>query len=170
MNKYALKCKYARFSPHILMGQNLNIFGLRAMIFGPKDMLKHCWSQNPEERPSFDKIVNDLKNNEAFITESTDDGEFLDYVDFIDNYESTFGSLDQLIHLADFIKIRGRRKTNRRQTVQVKPTQMPVDQEKKARRNTLLKMETTDKSNDNDSEIEKNNKQIVKKAIKIKSR
>lgn len=55
-----------------------------------QQLIKKCWSQNPDERPTFEDIVNELKNNHDFITNSVEEDEFLDYVDLIDNYKTTF--------------------------------------------------------------------------------
>ena len=51
-----------------------------------------------------------LKTNEEFITELTDENEFYDYVDFIDNYKTTFDFSKRAICFADFIKVHGRNK------------------------------------------------------------
>ena len=57
-NKMCRDClvlNYRRFSPHISIGQNLNIYGLRAMIFGLKNML-NCERQIAHD--SFEKFKN----------------------------------------------------------------------------------------------------------------
>lgn len=33
-----------------------------------KDLIERCWSQNPEKRPTFSEIVEELRNNAGFIT------------------------------------------------------------------------------------------------------
>lgn len=75
-----------------------------------KELIERCWFQDPDERPSFDQIVDELKNNHEFITELIDESEFLDYVDYIDNYKSSFNKSNQLIHFDEFIKVHGRKK------------------------------------------------------------
>lgn len=55
-----------------------------------RNLIEKCWSQNPDDRPSFDSIVDELKNNSEFITELVNESEFIDYVDFIDNYTKYF--------------------------------------------------------------------------------
>ena len=55
-----------------------------------KELNTKCWSGNPEERPTFDEIVDILKNNEEFIIDGVDKDEFLDYVDLIESSERSF--------------------------------------------------------------------------------
>ena len=50
-----------------------------------KDLIESCWSNDPEQRPTFDEIVENLKNNPDFITNTVDHNEFYDYVDYIDS-------------------------------------------------------------------------------------
>lgn len=55
-----------------------------------KNLITKCWSQNEKERPSFDEIVHWLENEKEFITDSVDEDEFLDYVQFIKSQGKTF--------------------------------------------------------------------------------
>ncbi|KAK8892970.1 hypothetical protein M9Y10_030224 [Tritrichomonas musculus] len=75
-----------------------------------RDLIQRCWSQKPEERPSFVTICEELKNNKEFITEMIDSVEFEDYVDFIDMSQSTFNVSDRVIRFADFVKSRARKR------------------------------------------------------------
>ncbi|KAK8839971.1 hypothetical protein M9Y10_031688 [Tritrichomonas musculus] len=45
-----------------------------------QDLIESCWSENPEERPTFNDIVNNLKTNLDFIKEGINKEEFLDYI------------------------------------------------------------------------------------------
>lgn len=68
-------------------------------------LISSCLDQSPEEKLTFDEIVNDeLKNNESFITDSIDESNFLDFLDFIDNYQSTFYIYKKHVLFDDFIK------------------------------------------------------------------
>lgn len=49
-----------------------------------KRLIQICWSQDPNERPSFEIIVSLLKTNEGFITEKIDKKEYLQYVSSIE--------------------------------------------------------------------------------------
>lgn len=53
-------------------------------------LIRRCWSHDPNERPSFEEIVKELESNEAFITESIDEDEYFDYIDFIRECSSSF--------------------------------------------------------------------------------
>ena len=48
--------------------------------------------------------MDELKNKDDFITELVDKTEFEDYIDFIDEYQTTFNSSNRIIHFADFIE------------------------------------------------------------------
>lgn len=55
-----------------------------------KDLIESCWQENPDKRPTFNEILDTLKTDKGFITEGINEKEFLDYVDLVDNYETTF--------------------------------------------------------------------------------
>lgn len=69
-----------------------------------RNLIERCWSQNPSERPSFESIVDELKNNDSFINDSVDKFTFLDYVDYLDNYQSTFNLCKKHITFDDFTR------------------------------------------------------------------
>ena len=50
-----------------------------------KELIEKCWSGNPEDRPTFDEIVEELKNDPSFITKEVDKDRFLKYQQFIEN-------------------------------------------------------------------------------------
>lgn len=50
-----------------------------------KQLIEDCWHHVPENRPSFQNILERLRNNPEFITENVDENEFLDYVEMLDN-------------------------------------------------------------------------------------
>ncbi|KAK8854144.1 hypothetical protein M9Y10_016701 [Tritrichomonas musculus] len=55
-----------------------------------QNLIKRCWSQEPSERPTFSEILSELKDNPDYIIKGIDKYEFLDYIDYIDSYHSTF--------------------------------------------------------------------------------
>ncbi|KAK8871844.1 hypothetical protein M9Y10_007587 [Tritrichomonas musculus] len=57
-----------------------------------RNLIETCWSNNPKERPTFDEIVELLQTDPEFITECVDEGEFIDYIDFIDESISKYDS------------------------------------------------------------------------------
>lgn len=60
--------------------------------------------KNPEERPTFDDIVIELRENRGFITNLVDENEFLSYVDYVDHYNVTFDSTKRIISFENFEK------------------------------------------------------------------
>lgn len=51
-----------------------------------KNLIEECWSKNPDDRPSFDEIVKRLKNDHNFITCNIEEDEYIEYIDFIDQF------------------------------------------------------------------------------------
>lgn len=45
-----------------------------------QDLITKCWSQDPNQRPTFNEIVQILKTNDDFITDGVDKNEFNDYI------------------------------------------------------------------------------------------
>lgn len=68
------------------------------------DLIKKCWSQEPEERPTFDQILTDLRSNSEFITEKVDKSDFLDYIECTDKYPISFDFMKNKIKFEDFLK------------------------------------------------------------------
>lgn len=50
-----------------------------------KSLIEQCWSQNPNERPTFAQIIEELQSDK-FITPTIDESEFNEYLDYINNY------------------------------------------------------------------------------------
>ena len=48
-----------------------------------RDLIQICWDQNPKKRPFFDDIVDIIENKHDFITDSIDEVEFFEYVNFL---------------------------------------------------------------------------------------
>ena len=49
-----------------------------------KELIVKCWSQNPDERPSFDQIFHQLKFDNSFITDNINVDDFNRFEDFIE--------------------------------------------------------------------------------------
>ena len=48
-----------------------------------QNLISSCWEQNPNERPDFITILNELKNNKQFITNKINKTEYLSYANYI---------------------------------------------------------------------------------------
>lgn len=69
-----------------------------------KDLIESCWSSNPEDRPSFDEIVEKLRNDSGFITPEVDKDDFYDFIEYIDQYPTTFNSEKNVVSIDEFVK------------------------------------------------------------------
>ena len=50
-----------------------------------KNLIEDCWAHNPDDRPSFDEIVQRLRSDSKFIEEaSVDENEFLIFAEAVD--------------------------------------------------------------------------------------
>ena len=52
-------------------------------------LIQQCWSQNQNERPSFDEIVNKLETSRGFLTAFVDEDEYFKYVKYVKEYSTT---------------------------------------------------------------------------------
>lgn len=57
-----------------------------------RKLIEDCWSPEASKRPTFEEIVQDVKSNDGYITEMVEKDEFMYYVDYIENFESTLNS------------------------------------------------------------------------------
>ena len=48
-----------------------------------QELIENCWNQNPQERPTFDEIVDVMKNNPEFIIGKVDEHLFKEYIEYI---------------------------------------------------------------------------------------
>lgn len=71
-----------------------------------KKLIEQCWSENPNERPTFDSIVHQLKNNPEFITEKVNKEEFYNYVKLIDESSNSIEQGKHIQQIDDLIKSR----------------------------------------------------------------
>ena len=143
-----------------------------------KELNTKCWSGNPEERPTFDEIVDILKNNEEFITENVDENEYFQYIDYIKEYKKSFDKKKKIISISDFMIS----KSITLKTIDVdfeKTSQMKESKHKSDSKNTkikksdnsLTKSKKIDKKSSasipkhNETEIIDDNKSIRRKSI-----
>lgn len=69
-----------------------------------KDLIDRCWSQEPLKRPTFDQIVEELRSNPDFITDLVDEGQYMIYIDYIDECKSTFEGGKQVLTFNEFYR------------------------------------------------------------------
>ncbi|KAK8857583.1 hypothetical protein M9Y10_015988 [Tritrichomonas musculus] len=74
-----------------------------------KNLIEKCWSQDPSIRPSFDEIVKELKSDSGFITDLVDEGQYQDYIDYIDEYKVTFDKEKKMLSFDEFVKSKNKK-------------------------------------------------------------
>ena len=68
-------------------------------------LIEKCWSPNPNDRPTFDEIVSELKNNSQYITKEVDENEFKNYVNFIENSQISFDEEKVIDEMDDIFEL-----------------------------------------------------------------
>ena len=66
-------------------------------------LIEQCWSQNPEDRPSFEYIANELKMNTEFITDQIDKEEYFNYIKSIEESPISYKKSDINPYFEDYI-------------------------------------------------------------------
>ncbi|KAK8843878.1 hypothetical protein M9Y10_024956 [Tritrichomonas musculus] len=74
----------------------------RAINDSYKNLIEKCWSQNPDDRPTFDIITKLLRMDQSFITDSIDKTEYENYINYIDEYQSVYEKSQKSISIEDF--------------------------------------------------------------------
>ena len=69
-----------------------------------RKLIEICWSQEANDRPTFEDIANILKTDKGFITEKINEDAYYEYVNYIDSSRSEFYSNKRVIQLDDLIK------------------------------------------------------------------
>lgn len=96
------KCTLKTLILHLSKGERPEIDSTMPDVY--RSLIERCWCQKPSDRPSFESIVNDLRDNPDFITDMVDESEFIDYIDFIDAYDTTYDSKKRILTYEEFIK------------------------------------------------------------------
>lgn len=71
-----------------------------------KNLIEKCWSHDPQDRPTFDEILDILKNNHDFINDQDDSEEFHKYIEFINSSKTLFDEKKRAHHLDHIINTR----------------------------------------------------------------
>ncbi|KAK8891099.1 hypothetical protein M9Y10_028304 [Tritrichomonas musculus] len=53
-----------------------------------RDLIEKCWSENPDDRPSGEDIVDILKTNTSFLTEKVDKEKYFNYIKYIESMKT----------------------------------------------------------------------------------
>ncbi|KAK8845713.1 hypothetical protein M9Y10_020631 [Tritrichomonas musculus] len=72
-----------------------------------QELIKQCWSSNPEERPNFSDIMDLLKDYSKFILDKVDMKEYSHYIN-IDHYILKEGSKKHMMQLLEFVIIQAK--------------------------------------------------------------
>ncbi|KAK8871873.1 hypothetical protein M9Y10_007618 [Tritrichomonas musculus] len=64
-----------------------------------RNMIEKCWSYDPRDRPTFQQIVDSLKTDNGFITQTVDKDEFMEYVENDELYKNEFYDDNQIVKL-----------------------------------------------------------------------
>lgn len=59
-----------------------------------KDLINDCWSNNKDERPSFEEIVQKLEQNDDFIFEGADEEKVRDYIEHSKKFNNSYCSVN----------------------------------------------------------------------------
>ena len=92
-------CDYFGLMTNVLNGIRPEIVAIPDCY---KNLIEKCWDQNPSNRPTFDQIVSELKNNEEFITDLVEEDDYMQYAEYIEKYKTSFDSKNH-INITDFI-------------------------------------------------------------------
>ena len=71
-------------------------------------LIEKCWSHDPKDRPTFDEIVNDLEKDPGFIIETVDEDDYRFFIEYINEYKTTFIERNELITFEEFNQSRNR--------------------------------------------------------------
>ena len=69
-----------------------------------KNLIERCWAQEQSDRPTFEQIVDEMKNDNGFITDLIDEADFINYVDYIDDCQISFEKGKKIVSIDEFIK------------------------------------------------------------------
>lgn len=63
-----------------------------------RQLIEKCWLFDPNQRPTFDEIINELKTNHDFITNEIDIQKYQKSINFIDESEISFNPSNKIRH------------------------------------------------------------------------
>lgn len=66
-------------------------------------LIQSCWAEQPNDRPTFKYIAEQLKNDPSFLLDGVVKEDYYSYIDFLEKSQISFDSTRKIIHLSDFI-------------------------------------------------------------------
>ena len=101
------KCNFPELISNLTKGKRPEIGDFVPESY--KKLIMNCWEQDSSNRPTFDEIIEELKENPGFITETINEDEYYKYIDYIDEYETSFNSGKPILSIDEFMKTRSRK-------------------------------------------------------------
>lgn len=71
-----------------------------------RNLIERCWSTDPNQRPTFDQILTELKINPGFITDKINNEEYQVYIKYIEQLPFSFESSRRINELESFVRSR----------------------------------------------------------------
>ena len=68
------------------------------------NLIERCWAQKQSNSPTFEQMVDELKNEREFITDLNNEVDFINYVDYIDDIQISFEKGKKIVSIEEFIK------------------------------------------------------------------
>ena len=69
-----------------------------------RQLIQKCWSQDPRQRPTFNEIVEELKNNPDFITEKINKEDYFNAIKIIEESPKKFDAVSKKQEIYEFIQ------------------------------------------------------------------
>ena len=152
------------------------------------NLIESCWSQNPNERPTFKEIVSSLEKYAGFITRKIHKRTFKMYVNFLKNSSKKFNSKNRVVCYDDMIIEKRKDKDDidesqssdsecrnsskektRNKDDDIEPTSFYKSKKKKEKKSTSKISSENEREKKSTSKISSENKREKKSTSKISS-